>query len=258
MPEPMPSTTEAVQDNASSLAPTPIRRMRAEHWLMVCGLVLAIAIFAGAVGMVVNLHDRSMTAHARELENTTQILADQTDRAFEAVRLMQAGLVERMRDLNVASAADYERAMSGYSNHLMLKDKVGAWPHIGSLTLNNSEGKLFNFSRFWPLPNIDVTDRDFFRAVKSDPTLTFFMSERPGPGPFISRARFPARTASFSGWCRAQWRWITSTNISAVFASKAAAASRFSAMTECCLRAFPRSTRRGPAHAPRTPQDQEL
>jgi hypothetical protein len=177
MPEPMPSTTEAVQDNASSLAPTPIRRMRAEHWLMVCRLVLAIAIFAGAVGMVVNLHNRSMTAHARELENTTQILADQTDRAFEAVRLMQAGLVERMRDLNVASAADYERAMSGYSNHLMLKDKVGAWPHIGSLTLINSEGKLFNFSRFWPLPNIDVTDRDFFRALKSDPTLTFFMSE---------------------------------------------------------------------------------
>ena len=108
--------------------------MRAEHWLMACGLLLAIAIFAGAIGMVVNFYSRSMTAHARELENATQVLADQTDRAFEAVLLMQAGLVERMKDLNVASAADYERAMSGYSNHLMLRDKVGNWPHVGSLT----------------------------------------------------------------------------------------------------------------------------
>ena len=176
-PDPTLPTNEAARDISDSLSATPIRRMRAEHLLMACGLLLAIAIFAGAVAMVVNLYSRSMTAHARELENTTQVLADQTDRAFEAVLLMQAGLVERMKDLNVASAADYERAMSGYSNHLMLKDKVGNWPHVGSLTLINADGKLFNFSRFWPLPDIDVTDRDFFQALKSDPQLTFFMSK---------------------------------------------------------------------------------
>ncbi len=176
-PDPTLPTKDAARDNSNSLSATPMRRMRAEHWLMACGFLLAIAIFAGAVAMVVNLYSRSMTAHARELENTTQVLADQTDRAFEAVLLMQAGLVERMRDLNVASAADYERAMSGYSNHLMLKDKVGNWPHVGSLTLINADGKLFNFSRFWPLPDIDVTDRDFFQVLKSDPQATFFMSK---------------------------------------------------------------------------------
>ncbi len=144
---------------------------------MICGLLLMGAVLAGAAGIIANLHHRSMTSHARELENTARILADQTERAFETVRLMQAGLVERVNDLNVASAEDFERAMSGYHNHLMLKDKLGNWPHVGSLSLFNSRGKLFNFSRFWPLPDIDVTDRDFFQALKSDPKRTFFLGE---------------------------------------------------------------------------------
>jgi len=149
--------------------------MRAEHWLMVCGLVLTGAVLAGAAGMVANLYQRSITTHTRELENTTQILADQTERVFETVRLMQAGVVERVKDLKIASAEDFERALSGHANHLMLKDKVGNWPHVGSLSLFSAQGKLLNFSRLWPVPNIDVTDRDFFQGLKSDPQRTSFM-----------------------------------------------------------------------------------
>src|SRR5882757_466446 len=119
-------TNEVAQDNAD--AATTTRRMRAEHWLMVCGLVLTGAIVAGAAGMVTNLYQRSMATHARELENTAGILADQTERAFETVRLMQAGVVERVKDLNIASAEAFEMAMSDHDNHLMLKDKVGNWP----------------------------------------------------------------------------------------------------------------------------------
>src|SRR6202043_1279375 len=98
-----------------------------------------------------------------------------TDRAFQAVELMESGLLERMTALGIASAEDYERLMSGYGVHQMLKDKVAGWPHVGSITLINSRGKLFNFSRFWPLPEIDVTDREFYGALKSDPALTSFV-----------------------------------------------------------------------------------
>jgi diguanylate cyclase (GGDEF)-like protein/PAS domain S-box-containing protein len=96
-------------------------------------------------------------------------------------------LIERMRALGIASAEDYERRMSGYDNHLMLKDKASGWNQIGSLTLINSRGKLFNFSRYWPLPDIDVTDREFFKALKSDANLTSFTGE-------------PVRNRANGGW----------------------------------------------------------
>jgi diguanylate cyclase (GGDEF)-like protein/PAS domain S-box-containing protein len=157
--------------------PVAARRIPAVHLLVACGLLLAAVVSAGTVGILVDLRDRALAASERELRNTASILAEQTDRAFQAVELMQSGLLERMNALGIASAEDYERAMSGYDVHRMLKDKVGNWPHIGSLTLINSRGKLFNFSRFWPLPDIDVTDRDFYSALKSDAGLNSFMGE---------------------------------------------------------------------------------
>jgi PAS domain-containing protein len=129
------------------------------------------------VGMLVGLRERALAASERELTNTALVLAEQTDRAFQAVELMESGLLERMNALGIASAEAYERRMSGHDVHSMLKDKVSGWPHLGSITLINSRGKLFNFSRFWPLPDIDVADREFYRALKSDPRLTSFMGE---------------------------------------------------------------------------------
>src|SRR5262245_5968724 len=153
------------------------RRSRAVHLLVICGLSLAAVVIAGTVAMLTDLRDRALAAHHRELKNTALILTDHTDRAFQAIELMQSSLIERFNALGIVSAEDYERRMSGHDVHLMLKDKLTGWPHIGSLTLINAQGKLFNFSRFWPLPNIDVTDREFFRALKSDPQLNLFMGE---------------------------------------------------------------------------------
>src|SRR5262245_11445560 len=89
--------------------------------------------------------------------------------------------------------------MSGFDVHLMLKDQVSDWPHIGSITLINAQGKLFNFSRFWPLPNIDVTDREFYRVLKSDSQLTSFM----GP---------PVRNRATGSWTIHLVRKVTGPN----------------------------------------------
>ena len=160
-----------------SRAPRAHRRFRAAHLLMICGLLLATVVSAGTVMMIVDLRERALTAAERDLSNTARVLAEQTDRAFQAVELLQSGLIDRMKAASIASAADYERLMSGRDIHLMLKDKVSGWPHIGAITLINRQGKLFNFSRYWPPPDIDVTDRDFYRALASDAQLTSFMGE---------------------------------------------------------------------------------
>jgi diguanylate cyclase (GGDEF)-like protein/PAS domain S-box-containing protein len=160
-----------------SPAPGATRRVRAAHVLVICGLLLATVISVGSVGVVLDLRDRALAAAERELSNTARVLAEQTDRAFQAVDFLQTDLLDRARALGIASAQDYERLMSGRDIHLVLKDKVSGRPHVGAITLINRQGKLFNFSRFWPPPDIDVTDRDFYRALASDARLTSFMGE---------------------------------------------------------------------------------
>jgi Cache domain len=152
-------------------------RLRITRLFVVCGLLLVAAIVVGTTLMLSNLRERALADHERELTNLVSVLAEQTDRAVQAVELIESSLIERMQALGIASAEDFERQMSGYDVHLMLRDKVSGWPHIGSITLISSQGKLFNFSRSWPLPDIDVTDREFYDALKSNPELTSFMGE---------------------------------------------------------------------------------
>jgi signal transduction histidine kinase/DNA-binding response OmpR family regulator len=40
----------------------------------------------------------------------------------------------------------------------------------------NAQGKLINFSRYWPIPDVNVSDRDYFKALKADPNLETFIS----------------------------------------------------------------------------------
>ena len=41
----------------------------------------------------------------------------------------------------------------------------------------NSEGRVINFTRSWPAPEIDNADRDYFKALKEDPNLKTYISQ---------------------------------------------------------------------------------
>jgi len=152
-------------------------RIRPVRSVVYIGVLLMAAIAVAGALIVTDLRDRALADQEKHLQNVASLLAVRTDRSFKTVEVIQDGLIERMHALGIATAEDYERRMSGYDNHLMLKDKAAGWSQIGALTLINSRGKLFNFSRNWPLPDIDVSDREFFKVLKSDANLTSFMGE---------------------------------------------------------------------------------
>ena len=151
--------------------------IRPAQLLILCGLLFVGAIVSGTVLLLFNLHKRALTERSRELNNIVLVLSEQTDRTIRATELIEDNLIERIQALGVSTPEDYERTMSGYDMHLFLKEKVAGWPHIGSLTLINSKGNLFNFSRSWPLPKIEVSDREFFKVLQSDVRTNTFMGE---------------------------------------------------------------------------------
>jgi diguanylate cyclase (GGDEF)-like protein/PAS domain S-box-containing protein len=156
---------------SSAKSSSPIRSL-------VFGSLLLIAAIAVATGFILsNLRSRVIADSERELQNVALVLAEQADRQFQAIELVQIALIERIQSLGTTSSEDFERQMSGRDVHLMLKDKIVGLQHVGALTLINSEGKVINFSRAWPIPIINAADRDFFKAFQSDKQLTSFMGE---------------------------------------------------------------------------------
>lgn len=151
-------------------------RDRPIRYLILCGVLFIAAIVVSTSIMVVNFRNRALLESERELRNTALILAEQVDRSFQAVDLVQRNVVEKIQSLGITSSEDYARYMSGQDVNLMLKASISGLAHVGAVTLIDADGKLLNSSRDWPIPTTDVADRDYFKALKFDAQLTSFIS----------------------------------------------------------------------------------
>src|SRR5476651_558733 len=151
-------------------------RDRPTRYFILCGALLIAAIVVGIVMMVGNFRNRALVDSERELKNTALILAEQIDRSFQAIELVQRSVVEKVQSLGIASSEDYTRQMSGQDVHLMLKASISGLVQADAITLINADGTLLNSSRGWPIPAANVADRDYFKALKSDAQLTSLIS----------------------------------------------------------------------------------
>src|SRR5215467_12614532 len=139
------------------------RRSRAVGLLVICGLSLAAVVVAATAVMVIDLRERALAASERELKNTALVLAEQTDRAFHAIEVVQATMIERLRQPDIRSSEDHDREMSRHDVHLMLKDRTAGLEYLEAVSVVSAKGRILNFSRFWPVPDVDVSDRDYFK-----------------------------------------------------------------------------------------------
>jgi diguanylate cyclase (GGDEF)-like protein len=161
----------------SSPTPETAWRSRPVRLIIICGILLIDAITVGTGIMLSNLRNRALTENEREIQNIALVLAKQMERDFDAVVSVQTSLIERIQALGIASSEDFEQKLSNYNTYLLLKDKVVGFNYLGALILVNSQGKIFNFSRSWPIPDIYAADRDYFTALQSDEKLNSVVSK---------------------------------------------------------------------------------
>jgi PAS domain S-box-containing protein len=175
-------TTHGGNDPAGAPAPPAgpagahASRVRPITLLVACGLSLIAAILFGTTILISNLRARALSGTERELSNITLVLAEQVDQAFQSLGLVEKSLIEKMTALGINSADDYNRQLSTHDAHSTLKDTISGLPHVEAVVLINAQGKPINSSRSWPPARGDVTDRDYFQAFESDPTLTSYLS----------------------------------------------------------------------------------
>jgi signal transduction histidine kinase/CheY-like chemotaxis protein/HPt (histidine-containing phosphotransfer) domain-containing protein len=144
--------------------------------LLIGGILLAVAIDAGAGIFVVQQRERALEASEREIAALATLLGRQIERDFQSLEFVENGLIDQFKAMKIETAEDFNLHFSGSNIHNLLKEKALSLPHVGAITLINAAGAVINFSRFWPIPKIDASDRDFFIALKTDPERNSFVS----------------------------------------------------------------------------------
>jgi hypothetical protein len=147
----------------ASVSDDPVR------WLVLCGLLLIAAIAIGTTIMIGNFRERALDNSKRELENTVLLLSRHFDQQLEDFGAVQNDLISYMRSSGIATVEDYKRLMSSPDIHLMLKSKLSALSYVGGINVFDADGMLINSSSVWPVPQVSVADRPFFRAFKNGP-----------------------------------------------------------------------------------------
>ena len=137
------------------------------RWLVVGGALLVAGIVVGTAMMAGVFRERALHSAERELDNTVLLLAHHFDQQLADFVTIQREVARRPSLRRLASPDAFRSLMSTREMHEILRPRAAAIPTSPASTCSTSDGKLINSSERWPAPNVNISDRAFFKAFKS-------------------------------------------------------------------------------------------
>ena len=135
---------------------------------------IAITIIAAWLA-IRDLHGERIVDETKDTKNLAVVLAEQTARAIQAVDLVVQETQAMVLAAGVTHADQFRLRMGTEEVHHFLLDRLHSLPQTNSFALIDDAGKIVNFSRAWPVPVVDASDRDFYG----------YLREHNDPGAFI-------------------------------------------------------------------------
>lgn len=146
-------------------APKFLAGKRPLRVLHACTALVIFILLGSDAAVIYHLHESTLKNAEANLSNLSLTLAAQADRSFQSLDLVLSSVVERIQDQGVVDSASLQNALGGIDTYHLLQDKLSGVPQADAVTIINAQGKLINFSRYWPIPAVDVSDRDYFQAL---------------------------------------------------------------------------------------------
>ncbi|WP_162915031.1 sensor histidine kinase [Desertibaculum subflavum] len=134
---------------------------------------LIVLILAIGVTVLGRRYDAALDNASHELRTLTRALAQEAARTFQSVDLVLGSVLERVVATGPGS---FDRELGTIEIQQLLKEKISGLPQLDAITIINRNGQLINFSRYWPIPTVNVSDRDYFKFLQATETDQSFVS----------------------------------------------------------------------------------
>lgn len=144
----------------------PKRRSAQSRRLSLAGVIL-VGVTLIAAGLTIwDRREETIASYRREITNLGIVLAEQTARSMQAVDLV----LKEVQAKGIAAGTDnpeqVKRVMGTEEVHRFLAGRQESLPQANAIGLVGVDGTLINTSRLWPVPVLDVSDRDYFRYFR--------------------------------------------------------------------------------------------
>jgi two-component system NtrC family sensor kinase len=171
--------------------------LRLLQWMMVASLALPLALFVFAsAASWVSIRETA----DREIERALDVAHEHALKVFETIDRSLSEIAEIIRDVPDADIVAREQAL-----HLRLKQLVASLPQVKSAWIFDARGHALVNSLVVPAPEIDFSDRDYFKVhIAGDVGTQIGAALQPRP-PYqgaaffgVSRRR-PSEDGGFTG-----------------------------------------------------------
>jgi diguanylate cyclase (GGDEF)-like protein len=161
----------AIIDVKNSARGGPIR------WLIGGGALLIAAITIGTTIMAGTFRERALESAERQLENTVLLMSRHFDQQLEDFMSIQREIVAQIEASKIPTADAFRTQLSSADWHEVLRMRLRAFTDIAGVNIFDSNGVLINSSEDWPVRNVRIADRNFFKAFKSGSQFERFRIE---------------------------------------------------------------------------------
>ncbi|MEI6116518.1 MAG: EAL domain-containing protein, partial [Burkholderiales bacterium] len=140
------------------------------------GVVAAILIIAAAVGVARVLRENVREDRTHQMSNLSLMLAEHAGQTLFSAQTVLDVLYDAVQTQDLQTREDYDSFASAESSFRLLRDRTSANPIIDVATFVRHNGQVLNFTRSFPPPSINLSERDYFMAHAANPGMSVHTS----------------------------------------------------------------------------------
>jgi len=143
---------------------------------VILGALLTALIFVlSSIVSFSILRQNAIQDRSEQISVLTLVLAEHLDQTIYSANVALESLVDELSAANLKTEAAYIEFVGSQARFNDLQEKTSSNPILDVATYVDNEGKVINFSRAYPAPEIDLSERDYFQYLsKINTSVTFY------------------------------------------------------------------------------------
>ena len=156
--------------------PNKYKNLSPSRLATMLGVLLILTVALAAAGSIWMLRGRMVDQWSDHLSSASVALAAHSAQTISSAYIVLDGIADRVKAAGVTDAKSLRKAMRTNEMFQMLRDNMAGSPQIDVTTIVAEDGEVINFSRSFPPPPINLSDRDYFKTHRDEPGVGIFIS----------------------------------------------------------------------------------
>jgi diguanylate cyclase (GGDEF)-like protein len=155
---------------------TKAARQRSAAVALAIGIVLIVSVCLASTFAIWRAKEDALTDWKRFMSSMEKLASQNADQTIAAADTLLSRIADRVQHSALADQTELKREFGSRSAYEVLRAYKDDLPQVDVVTIVAANGDVINFSRSFPVPVINLADRDYFRAHQANPNLGIFLS----------------------------------------------------------------------------------